>query len=84
MNKHDSERVSGMLQELGLRPVETIPEADIAIFMTCCVREKADERLMGQVSSMKNIPLFKLFEPHQGNAIYTKKNILEAKKIDPV
>ena len=25
--------------------------------------------------SMKNIPLFKLFEPHQGNAIYTKKNI---------
>lgn len=57
MNKHDTERVSGMLQELGMRPVETIPEADVTVFMTCCVREKADERLMGQVASMKNIPL---------------------------
>ena len=57
MNKHDSERVSGMLQELGMILVDTIPESDVTIFMTCCVREKADERLMGQVASMKNIPV---------------------------
>ena len=57
MNKHDSERVSGMLQELGMHQVDTIPEADVVVFMTCCVREKADERLMGQVASMKNIPV---------------------------
>lgn len=59
MNKHDSERISGMLQCIGLEPVDTIPECDIAIFMTCCVREKADERLLGQVASMKNIKLRK-------------------------
>lgn len=56
MNKHDSERVSGMLEGLGSLPVETIEDADIVVFMTCCVREAADTRLYGQVASMKNIP----------------------------
>ena len=42
MNKHDSERVAGMLEGLGSLPVETIEEADIVVFMTCCVREAAD------------------------------------------
>ena len=57
MNKHDSERVTGMLEGLGALAVETIDEADIVVFMTCCVREAADVRLIGQVSSMKNTPL---------------------------
>ena len=57
MNKHDSERIAGMLEGLGSLPVETIEEADIVVFMTCCVREAADTRLYGQVASMKNIPL---------------------------
>lgn len=57
MNKHNSERVAGMLEGLGSLPVETIEEADIVVFMTCCVREAADTRLYGQVASMKNIPL---------------------------
>lgn len=34
----------------------TIEEADIAVFLTCCVREKAELRLMGQVASIKNVP----------------------------
>lgn len=57
MNKHDSERVSGMLESLGAEWVDSIEEADIVVFMTCCVREAADTRLYGQVASMKNIPL---------------------------
>ncbi|MCI8424850.1 MAG: tRNA (N6-isopentenyl adenosine(37)-C2)-methylthiotransferase MiaB [Adlercreutzia sp.] len=57
MNKHDSERVAGMLEGLGALPVDTIEEADIVAFMTCCVREAADTRLYGQVASMKNIPV---------------------------
>ena len=55
MNKHDSERVCGMLEALGSLEVATIEEADIVIFMTCCVREAADVRLYGQVQSMKNM-----------------------------
>ncbi len=57
MNKHDSERIAGMLEALGAYSVESIEEADIVVFMTCCVREAADTRLYGQVASMKNIPL---------------------------
>ena len=57
MNKHDSERIAGMLEGLGALQVSTIEEADIVIFMTCCVREAADIRLYGQVASMKNVPL---------------------------
>ena len=57
MNKHDSERVAGMLEGLGALPVGTIEEADVVVFMTCCVREAADTRLYGQVASMKNIPV---------------------------
>ncbi len=56
MNVHDAERVAGMLEAAGAARVETIEEADIVVFLTCCVREAADVRLMGQVASMKNIP----------------------------
>ncbi len=56
MNENDAERVSGMLEEAGALPVLAIEEADIAVFLTCCVREKAELRLMGQVASIKNVP----------------------------
>ncbi len=57
MNKHDSERISGMLEGLGAYSVDSIEKADIVVFVTCCVREAADVRLYGQVASMKNIPV---------------------------
>lgn len=57
MNKHDSERISGMLEALGALAVETVEESDIIVFMTCCVREAADTRLYGQVASLKNVEM---------------------------
>lgn len=59
MNKHDSERIGGMLEGLGGLMVETVEDADILVYMTCCVREAADTRLYGQVASLKNVPLRK-------------------------
>ena len=56
MNKHDSERLAGQLEALGAHAVETIEQADVVIFLTCCVREAADVRLLGQVASLKNLP----------------------------
>ena len=55
MNKHDSERVAGLLAAAGLSPVDDATEADVVVFMTCCVRENADERLRGQVRSLKSV-----------------------------
>lgn len=57
MNKHDSERICGILESLGSVHVDSVEEADIVVFMTCCVRESADTRLYGHVSSCKNLPL---------------------------
>lgn len=55
MNKHDSERVAGLLGERGMQPVSAPEDADVVVFMTCCVRENADERLRGQVRSLKSV-----------------------------
>ena len=52
MNFHDSERVSGLLDDCGCIEVQSIDEADIVVFMTCCVRENADTRLYGQASAV--------------------------------
>lgn len=56
MNLHDSERVSGLLDECGCVCVGDPDEADIVVFMTCCVRENADQRLYGQASAMVSAP----------------------------
>lgn len=53
MNKHDSERMAGLLEQRGLVAADSPEEADVIVFNTCCVRETADDRLYGQVSSLK-------------------------------
>ena len=55
MNFHDAERVSGLLDDCGLIEVETLDEADVVVFMTCCVRENADTRLYGQASAVASV-----------------------------
>ena len=52
MNRNDAELVSGLLSNCGAVEVEAEEDADIVIFMTCCVRENADSRIYGQVASM--------------------------------
>lgn len=56
MNLHDSERVAGVLDECGCICIDDPDHADIVVFMTCCVREKADQHLYGQASAMVSAP----------------------------
>ena len=56
MNLHDAERVEGLLEQNGCIWVEDPEQADIVVFMTCCVRENADQRLYGQASAMVSAP----------------------------
>ncbi len=55
MNKHDSERMAGLLESHGYLPAFSDADADVIVFNTCAVRESADERLYGQVASLKAI-----------------------------
>jgi tRNA-2-methylthio-N6-dimethylallyladenosine synthase len=45
MNAHDSERIKGMLEELGLGEAPTADDADVVVFNTCTIREKPDTKL---------------------------------------
>jgi tRNA-2-methylthio-N6-dimethylallyladenosine synthase len=53
MNKHDSERIAGLLLASGWTHARGGAAPDLVVFNTCCVRENADERLYGQVASLK-------------------------------
>ena len=55
LNENDSEKICGMLEEMGYEKTDDINEANLAIFNTCCVRENAEERLFGKVGELKNL-----------------------------
>jgi tRNA-2-methylthio-N6-dimethylallyladenosine synthase len=45
MNAHDSERIKGMLESIGLGEAPAREEADVLVFNTCTIREKPDTKL---------------------------------------
>jgi tRNA-2-methylthio-N6-dimethylallyladenosine synthase len=55
MNEHDSERMKGMLESLGYREAEERDGADLILFNTCSIREKADNRLVGHLGEAKRL-----------------------------
>ena len=55
MNAHDSERIKGMLEELGLGEAATDEDADVVVFNTCTIREKPDQRLAAHLAQAKAV-----------------------------
>ena len=55
LNENDSEKLCGMLEEMGYSKTEQFEEADIALFNTCCVRENAEDKLFGKLGELKRI-----------------------------
>jgi tRNA-2-methylthio-N6-dimethylallyladenosine synthase len=49
MNEHDSERMKGMLESLGYEEAQEPADADLILFNTCSIREKADERFIAHL-----------------------------------
>ena len=54
MNVHDSERLSGMLEDAGYIAVPEGDTPDLVVFNTCAVRENADKRLYGTLGALKH------------------------------
>src|SRR5271170_8002184 len=52
MNVHDSDRMAGVLRGAGGVAVETAEEADLIVFNTCSVREKAEQKLRSEVGKL--------------------------------
>ncbi|MBQ3414996.1 MAG: tRNA (N6-isopentenyl adenosine(37)-C2)-methylthiotransferase MiaB [Clostridia bacterium] len=55
LNENDSEKLCGMLDEMGYTKVDDVKNADICLFNTCCVRENAEERLFGKIGELKKL-----------------------------
>src|SRR5687768_539048 len=52
MNVHDSERLTGLLEDAGYRSAPAGETADVVVFNTCAVRENADNRLYGNLGHL--------------------------------
>ena len=55
MNAHDSEKLAGMLREMGMEEAHDREQADFVIFNTCCVRDNAERRALGNVTWLKEV-----------------------------
>ena len=59
MNAHDSETIAGMLDQMGMTPAESREQADLVLYNTCCVRENAENKALGNVIWLKELKALK-------------------------
>lgn len=55
MNEHDSEVMAGMASAMGYTPTVDLAAADLIIVNTCCIRESAERKIYGKISSLKTL-----------------------------
>src|SRR5579859_62130 len=55
MNEHDSERMRGMLESIGYTEAPARDQADLILFNTCSIREKADDRFIAHLGEAKRL-----------------------------
>jgi len=55
MNEHDSEKIAGMLEEMGYSSTDELEEADLIFLNTCTIRENAELKVFGKVGSLKRL-----------------------------
>ena len=55
LNENDSEKLSGMIEQMGYTKTDKIDEANLVLYNTCCVRENAEDRLFGKLGELKRI-----------------------------
>ena len=55
MNIHDSEKIAGMLKDLGYKETESSTQADVVVFNTCCIRDGVEQKISAHIGAFKNI-----------------------------
>ena len=77
LNENDSEKIAGMVEELGFKATDKPDEADLVIYNTCCVRENAEEKLFGKLGELKKQKLEKGTIIAIGGCMMQEPHILE-------
>ena len=55
LNENDSEKLCGMIENMGYTKIDDVVNADLVIYNTCCVRENAEEKLFGKLGEVKKL-----------------------------
>lgn len=55
MNIHESEKLAGMLKDLGYEETDDIAQASVIVFNTCCIREGAEQKVFGHLGEVKKL-----------------------------
>lgn len=55
MNVHESEKIAGILRRMGYIETQTLENADIIVFNTCCIRENAENHAFGNIGALKKL-----------------------------
>lgn len=55
MNVHESEKIAGMLESRGYTQNDDEKTSDVVIFNTCCIRETAEQKALGNIGALKQI-----------------------------
>lgn len=55
MNIHESEKIAGILEDMGYSECFDENQADIIVFNTCCIRDNAEKRALGNIGAIKHI-----------------------------
>ena len=79
LNENDSEKIAGIVEEMGYLKSEVFEDADLVIFNTCCVRENAEERLFGKLGEIKKMKeskntIIAIGRLYDARKIYARKN----------
>ena len=53
MNVHESEKIAGFLVDRGYTLSKSAKDADVVVFNTCCIRESAEQKILGNIGAMK-------------------------------
>ena len=80
LNENDSEKMSGMLEEMNYTKTDNLAEADLIVFNTCCVRENAEDKLFGKLGEVKKYKEEKGTIIAIGGCMMQEKHIVEKLK----
>ena len=53
MNVHETEKLAGILEDRGYKKTQKVEDASVIIFNTCCIRESAEQKILGNIGAIK-------------------------------
>ena len=59
MNVHESEKIAGMLEDMGYTSCDDEKDADIIVFNTCAIRDGAETKVLGNIGATKKLKKLK-------------------------